>query len=389
MKKFLMIVIFLVIAIGNMDVNMFKFNYDSRYKIEEFKTKITKFIYLKKFGIISDSGEVIISPLFDDVKDIESSNRILVKRNNRWGIINKIGDIIISYEYENIRRLSSKNYIVQKADKWGIINEDNEILVPIEYKDIKVIGRKIFLMDTTSVEVFTRDLKKIKTYRGENIKILNEEGYLIRERNETFYIYKNQKIKIDEKVEQIYDNFLVIVENEKRYVKDILGKNKEIEKYEFDGIFIQNLKSIIVEKNRKYGVYNINMKEIIPVTFDKISGFYQKFYIYENEYKCGVINSSGNIILENEYNTIEEIKGKLIIASKDTGVGIVDTSQNVIVPFVYDDIKFIGSHNFVLFDKEKIIVGGKKNKYFELNKKEVLNIYTNQINTTNKIYIFR
>lgn len=101
-----------------------------------------------------------------------------------------------------------------------------------------------------------------------------------------------------------------------------------------------------------------------------------------------MINSGGNIILENEYNTIEEIKGKLIIVSKDTGVGIVDTSQNVIVPFVYDDIKFIGSHNFVLFDKEKIIVGGKKNKYFELNKKRSFKyIYTNQINTTNKIYI--
>lgn len=389
MKKVSIIIILLIIGIGSMDTNMFKLNYNSKYKVGEFKKQVVKFMYLNKFGILSDDGEVIISPSFDDIKDIELRDRFFVKKNGKWGIINKFRKIIIDYEYEDIRELDKNKYIVQKNGKWGIIGKDNEIEIPIKYENIKTIGNKIFLINTENVEIITKSLKKIETFNGENINILNEEGYLIKKEGEFFYTYKNQKIKIDEKIEQIYNNFLVINENGKRHIKNILDKDSKLEKYEFDGIFIQDLKNIIVEKNGKYGVYNINMKEIVPIKFDKISGFYNNFYIYENEYKCGVIDSKGNVILQNKYNTINEVRGDLIIASKESGIGIVNVLGKEVVPFIYDDIKFIGNQNFILFSREKLIVSDKKSKKFELSKQEILNIYSSQINTLNKIYIFR
>uniref|UniRef100_UPI0025BF270B WG repeat-containing protein n=1 Tax=Cetobacterium sp. TaxID=2071632 RepID=UPI0025BF270B len=137
MKKISIIIILLIIGIGSMDTNMFKLNYNPEYKVGEFKKQVAKFIYLNKFGILSDDGEVIISPSFDDIKDIELRDRFFVNKNGKWGIINKFRKIIIDYEYEDIRGLDKNKYIVKKNGKWGIINKDNEIKIPIKYENIK------------------------------------------------------------------------------------------------------------------------------------------------------------------------------------------------------------------------------------------------------------
>lgn len=389
MKKISILIILLIITVEAVGVDMLKFSHDSNYKIGEFKGKVAKFLYLNKYGIISDSGEIVISPKFDNIKVLDISDRFLVEKSNRWGVIDKNGKIVIDYEYEDINLLKNKNYMVKKNNRWGVVNEKNKIEVPIKYNSIKSIGDRIFLIDSTGVDVMNGDLKRIKNYGGNNIEVLNEEGFIERIDGEIFYTYRDQKIKIDETVEQIYNNFLVIATDKKRHIKNLVVKNNDIEKYIFDGIFIQNLKNVIVEKNEKYGVYNIDMQEIVPMKFDRISGFYKNFYIYEKDYRCGLINSEGKMVLESLYNTIENIKGDLIIASKDTGVGIVNIFGKEIIPFIYDDIKFLGNQNFMLFNREKVVVRNRKDEILELGKDEIFSIYSNQINTVDKIYIFR
>ncbi len=114
-----------------------------------------------KFGIISYDAIPIITPEYDNIKQI-SNDLYLVTTNKKMGIINKKGEIVVYPEYDQIgvdglkytnienQYLILNNYIpVMQDKKWGIYNTEGKMILPLEYEQIgctekhKVIANEV------------------------------------------------------------------------------------------------------------------------------------------------------------------------------------------------------------------------------------------------------
>ena len=180
-------------------------------------------------------------------------------------------------------------------------------------------------------------------------------------------------------------------------VKSSFYKNKkEIIKSDYEDIQYDIVnKKLILQKNQKQGLADLNGKIIIPIEYDNIiiagscinaqkngevmlfkpdgvksqnnnliSMFQtenEKFIIcVNNEEKYGVIDNNENQIIENKYFFLSYLWEDYFIAKNENYFGIINSSNEIILNFEYDSLQKVEQTN--------IIEGLKNNKKIYLNK---------------------
>lgn len=148
-------------------------------------------------------------------------------------------------------------------------------------------------------------------------------------------------------------------------------EEKEITKPIYDSISAITYKEgmFLVSKDGKYGVINLNGVKVIDTEFDKISvdNYYDKETKYQRTgfivcitsdegYRYGYINYKGDMILKPEYTEIERVteiednKNINLIAYKDGQAGLLKNSK-VILKHEYEEIKYNAYNNVFLIQR--------------------------------------
>jgi len=147
-----------------------------------------------KYGIINYDGNVIIEPIYDNIKILENS--FVVKLNNKVGIINK-NEILVPLEYQYIFK-EGNYFITFKNNKIGVLNENYQTIVE------NIINTNLkdptCLFDDCKLDYMIEQYEN-KLYILNNISD-TENNYLINNKgienvltNELKKIYKDNKIK--------------------------------------------------------------------------------------------------------------------------------------------------------------------------------------------------
>ena len=220
--------------------------------------------------------------------------------------------------------ITSKTYFTAfKDNKWGVIDENGKNVIDPSYAEMIIIpNNKIgVFVCTYNVNYETGEYKT---------KVLNE---------------KNQEIFAD------YD-FVEAIQN--------MDKNNNTW-YESD--------VLKVARGGKYGLINLNGKEIIPTEYDKISPISEvkSTFKTEKDGKCGVVNAEGKTIIEPQYADIdvlgEDDKSGFIIKNDAGKYGIIDYSNNKVIEANYDSIqKVFANDMYVATNAGKQILLNKEGK---------------------------
>ena len=152
--------------------------------------------------------------------------------------------------------------------------------------------------------------------------------------------------------------------------EEILGQYEQIEALDnFDNqnnIFYEQ-NAIKVRKNGKYGIINIEGKEILPCNYDKIETLkgVENSILIEQEGKIGLVDSNGKIVMEPTYKEIKPLgtdyKLGYIVVNNENQYGIVDCNNKVVLETKYADILPVTENNifvvkeaeaYTLMDKE-------------------------------------
>lgn len=238
------------------------------------------------------------------------------------------------------------------------------------------------------------------------IAVFQKHGFIVSNKvnNKYYYGYINylgEKL-LDTKYSEIIriqdtnskDDIYLIANSD---VKSSFYKNKkEIIKSDYEDIQydIAN-KKLILQKNQKQGLADLNGKIIIPIEYDNIivagscinaqkngevilfkpdgakiqnnnliSMFQtenEKFIIcVNNEEKYGIIDNNENQIIENKYFFLSYLWEDYFIAKNENYFGIINSSNEIILNFEYDSLQKVEQTN--------IIEGLKNNKKIYLNK---------------------
>lgn len=215
---------------------------------------------------------------------------------------------IINIVKNSNKKIEVKNYTYYTAyenGKFGVINNEGETVIDLSYDEIVSIPN-----NTKPIFICTYDVDDAKgTYKTKAINEKNEEiltGY--------------------DKIEVI-DNF----------------DSKQNVWYE-DNV-------LRVSKNGKYGMIDVEGKEICACEYDEITALKSvaNNFIVKKDGKLGLINEKGQTIINAEYKNIltlkEGYKDEYIIVNADNKQGVISTTGTILIEPIYDQVKYLGSTN--------------------------------------------
>lgn len=261
------------------------------------------------------------------------------------------------YDFEITKVTQIDYHVLHQKNQYGVINRNGEIVVEPTYDVIQIPNpsRDIFIC----MYDYSSEQKEYHT------RVLNSKG---------------------EELYQEYDNVQAIP-TETTY--DGIPFEKNVLRY---------------KKNGKYGLLNIDGKELTDAVYDEISAISYKegMLLVKQEEKCGVINMNGKVVIPVDYESITadnyysdetfyQTTGFIVSRKSDEGYryGYIDYKGHVIVKTEYTQIDRITE---VQDDKNVYLVAFKEGQAGLLkNKKVILNYEYEDINYNpyNDVFIIK
>lgn len=335
-----------------------------------YEKSVLKIKQNEKYGLIDFNGNVIVEPEYEEIDSFNyKEGLLLVKNNGKYGVINIDGEEVIKTKYDYIE---SDGYYEQSSGykKVGfIVGENNNNSYKLGYINYK--GEKILDIKYNQIE---------RIYNSNE----NDDTYLIAFENEIAGFYKNNQNIIQHEYEDIiYDfnnNCLVLQKDAKQGISDLNG-NVIIE-IKYDNIYTSG-KYVNAQNTGIVDVYDYQTKQklelenIIAINEIKNSNY---VIAITNEEKYKIIDVKNNKILLEKFDYLEHFYDEYFIASKNERFGIIDIEGKQLVKFKYENVIKI-SDNVVqcFFEKNNKMDLVIKNKIVSSAENSDIKLYDNYI----------
>ena len=335
-----------------------------------------------KYGIIDFSGKSIIKPQYDEIRNMPyREGELIAKKDDKYGVININGGKLLDFKYDYItgdsyysteKEYTLDGYIV------GVNNGDGKM----QYGYLN--SNRNQLLETSFDRV----------YRMNNVKD-DENVYLVTEKDGNIQLYRNDKILLDNNYQAINyneDSKLLIIKKDNKYgVTDLNGK--QILNIEYDQIQIPG-NYIIAIKNGNSETFDLSGTKQENLQFTNIMMTNNENYnisIDTND-KYGVISKDGTTIIENKYNYIQYLFANYFIVGGDSGKsGIINDKGEELLPINYEVIQKIDNSDIIqamtgntleLYNKQISKIVSMENGKLDIN-----NNYIKVYSTTQTEYV--
>ena len=340
-----------------------------------YEKSVLKYKENGKYGLINLSGKKITKPIYDDIQALEYKEGMLtVKQNDKFGIININGDEIINVKYDGIQ-----------ADQYSLNENHNKkagFIVSIKTNDGYKFGY-INYKGKTLLETEYNEIARINYINDD------ESVYLVAFKNGQAGLFKNKSKVLENEYEDIQfdniNNLLILQRNGKQGVSDLDGK--KIIQLEYDNIIITG-NSINAQKGDEVTVFNSEGEKLKNSNFISVLETDNKNYfitIDKNE-NYGVIDKDDNVIIDNKYTFIDYLFDNYFVAQNEQKIGIVDDKGKEVIKFDYDVlqkiegtdlIQGIKNENIDLIDKNMKKILTMKNAQIDI-KENYIKIYNSE-----------
>lgn len=381
--KFLIgIIVIIVISIGAYIILKKK---NVNYSVEE----VSNYNYYQlnkdgKYGVISLKGEILIEPIYDNIKipnpekDVficEKENKTVIlnekgqeifnqfeevsaisingivsnlpyekrvlkyKQDGKYGLIDYNGKVIIKPIYEEIEGLENKEseLLVKKDGKYGVVNDRGDKLIKEEYDNIQADGY----------------------YTEEDKYALS--GYIINNRTNNGYRYGYINYKLEKVLKTEYNEvsrILEIADGQDVYIiaskngkYGVIKNNKTVINYDYQDIEYDTTNNLFkLQRNLQYGVADITGKSILPVQYKELE--FKGVYIQvleNNKEDYTYFNSEGDEIKEPKYTTVLKTNedNYYITINKEGLYGVINKDQKELVENKYNYLEYLFDEYFI------------------------------------------
>lgn len=276
----------------------------------------------------------------------------------RWIIISVLTIIVLAIGimaivnelnlYYKIEEISEYNYfILEQNGKYGVIDKSGNIVIDADYEAVQIPNpsKDIFIC----IKEYNQDTKEYATvvYNGKKEEILSNYNNV-----QAVAIFTNINSTPYER------SVLTYKENEKYGLIDLQGK--EITKPIYDEISSINYKegTFLVKQNEQEGIINMKGKTIIKCEYESVTSdnYYNEdqnnekagFIVSkktDDGYRYGYINYRGSKIVKPIFTQLERVteisddKNIYFIAFKDGQAGLLKNNKEI-VNYEYEDIQY-------------------------------------------------
>ncbi len=322
-----------------------------------------------KWGYIDTRGEVVISPIYDDVRDMKS-DLTAANYKGKWGFINNKNEPVIDFKYKQVLDFDKKvnRAFVQSFDnEWLLIDKADVIIDSLPYNAFKTwtdeycpvsvnglwgiidkSGKEVLSPQYLYIDIVSKERVIAKQYDKYGIVDINNqtvEGFdykritavsdnIIRFRTKAGYYYQNllsgKKSKNFDKA-GIYENERAIVSDGK---KTIVLDNAFVAIKEFDYQKLQHAGEgyFKFKENDKWGLIDPDFNIIREADLYLLNKYQEGHILYAlASDRWGYLDKNGEIFLPAELPIAWEYKNGYARIFHSKGVGFIDTTKNLVV----------------------------------------------------------
>lgn len=272
------------------------------YDFENQKAILYGYLIVRKenglYKIINlDNTKEILSDKYNKIEFDENTQEFFITNSlEKVGIINPDGTTKIEPIYDLIECIDKEAdlYVVQTNNKYGMVGDNNTVIVNAEFDEIGIKNTNDNSKNVGKQYIILNSLVPVK--KENKWGAYNKEGKLVLELEYDGFGCNDNTVKLGDNSKKVYP---------------VLS--------------IEKCKGVVVQKNKKYGLLDINGKQLVTVSVDSIyedgQGKYLMAYngkelnIIDELVKAGIIK--------------EEIEEKNETNNNNTVGNIVNTTNNI------------------------------------------------------------
>lgn len=193
------------------------------------------------YGVTTLAGENVIGTKYENIEFIENAKEFLVTSDGKVGILTAEGNSKINIIYDQIKVLDTSTglYLVSSNGKEGVLSKDGKIVIHLEYDKIGLENAIDFGVDNIKNQYLLFNTL-IPVKQNERWGLFDKTGKIVVDVRYTDLGYRS-----DETGDKSINNTLLIP-------SDV------------------GLECIVLCRDGKYGIVDLEGKMIVPVVFEKI-----------------------------------------------------------------------------------------------------------------------
>lgn len=284
-----------------------------------------------KCGVINDEGGVVI-PIIYDYINYKGRKKAEVIKDNKFGIIDLAGNTVLPIKYGVIKKMEGIVETDDKTEKWSAFVGQEKI--PPIYGDAMImqLNGKYGVVNSRGIELIPFKYDMIDFFKG--IFIVNS-----RKKIGVIDINNNQIFPIiyDEIISQQKEGLLLAKEKKLWGVLSITGNEVIPPKYTKINLVG---KKLIVKLDDKYGVIDINNRQIIPTIYDEIIHDHtEDLFLVKDDKHWGILDSNGAEIIPLKYEKMDDcFSCHRLAVSHDSKWGFVNEKGVEVIKCIYDGV---------------------------------------------------
>ena len=240
-----------------------------------------------KWGFIDKSGKLIMDFQYDEVKDFKN-DLVAVRTKNKWSFIDRNGNIISKSFYDELGEFYEGFAAVKSHGKWGYVGTQGKEIINCIYDEAKDFSDGLAAVKVNNYFGDDNDAwAYIDTYGKEIIPF--HQYSAIGGTSLVIGDFHDDKAFVT-------NDLISVIDKKGKYV--LFGGNTNF--FISQPVYYKDYSAIIgyvyadsAMKIKKYGLLNLNGKELLTPVFDYIRGIEGKYMIVENltegNFRCGVV----------------------------------------------------------------------------------------------------
>lgn len=235
----------------------------------------------EKEKLVGKDGQDILTTGFDNIiqicKETEENSNIIYKEDNKYGVMKITGEVVIEPIYDNLKQTSLGTFIAKKGENYGIINWNNEEKLEFNYIGITYSEKAdIYIAEKEDNTADFLNYNLEKKLQGIFLNIDVEKGYLKVRVGEDIRYY-NFRFEEKKDTEILTSNTLFLRKKDGKY--GLVDKNENIVvDYQYDDAVEQNIYGYVaVKKDGKWGSIDSKGNVVCEPTYNLDSYFYIDF----------------------------------------------------------------------------------------------------------------
>ncbi|WP_294229179.1 WG repeat-containing protein [uncultured Chryseobacterium sp.] len=325
---------------------------------------------------------------FDSASVFDTFKNAMVKRNGKYGIIKTDGTFKVPLiydliEYFDTNHSSSEYYNAKKGNIYSIFNSDLKKIGESHagvYNDFSNETPTLIFKDLKEkAGMVDREGNVLIPFEYDNLRKI-ENTLLLSARNGGLsgVISNTGKVKIPvayKMLYPVYDKFDDEGQRKKNlFIADgtLIDINNKVILNGYDSIMpvYYDHNKLIVSRNKKFGIINVDKKIFLPVEYDEISNWVEygpeKRHFIRKKGKYGLIEyETFKTVIPPVYDRMEQ-RGDIIFVTKGGKAGILDIDNKELCHFIFDEIKPHRSFSYRI-GKDIGIYSRKGGRFFRIN----------------------